>query len=33
MTHFVPHEVGYYTRIIEGIEAIFLKSPVVTEDK
>jgi isopentenyldiphosphate isomerase len=32
-THFVPHDMGYYTRIIEGIEAIFLKSPVVTEDK
>ncbi len=32
-TYFVPHDVDYYTRIIEGIEAIFLKSPVVTEDK
>lgn len=33
MTHFVPHDVDYYTRIIKGIEAIFLTSPVITEDK
>jgi hypothetical protein len=24
MTHFVPHDAGYYSRIIEGIEAISL---------
>ncbi|MNO90919.1 hypothetical protein D3C76_824530 [compost metagenome] len=27
MTHFVPHDLGYYTRIIEGIEAIFSAKP------
>ncbi|MEK4105983.1 NUDIX domain-containing protein [Paenibacillus sp. FSL R10-2791] len=31
-THFVPHEAAYFTRIIEGIEAIILTSTIVTED-